>query len=713
MDTTFSQSVIDECADRVGLIFRSHIVARVEGQTLEQQWEEAIELLNTQLDFMRAVITPGVIIPRFLIALDLQLSQRRGRWPAWRAIIDGDVQGNTDHPWMDRISLAPPTVVPAGNKKTLAADQDASEGKAEATQPRPDKGKGKAVAVQDVAETAKPQLKVDKGKGKATAVQDVAKNAKPQPKVDKGKAKAATVAERSDSSQSKVLARTSSKPKEDKGKGKKKQGAEKVPKKQKKKPQTEPEDSEEETRGRSRVRGSPTVKDNRAKSRRGGSRRSPSVPAVPAPSTSNKRRKASKVRSSPVGTSRSIPAPPSPPAPLPTSTDEPCERCAKRNTACQHVEGRACQQCNRSKVSCSLYRKRRRSQSRPPPTNSGPHSQPSTSPRPVARAAGGSSTESSQQQDVADGKEARQSPPPKRAKRNAPKGFPVGPPKRTAVVVQTGARRKQVLDAVVITTHKKGRPHVIPTAQSSSGTPAPSTPSSAVQEPDVPVTREEFNRLQEQLQQLKMLHIGVGQRVQSLGEDVQAQSEAMQTFGRILDILRQGEVGQGSTSASAQLRYPFEAGNTTSVPFTTFQAANATSAPSTPPRSAENALGPSSPTPRAGIATTMDGLCYPARLPAGMPPPIAHPRPHKPGLALGFPPCRLALPPPFEPPREATPPAEELPVPGLQTGVDTGDEETDSREASASGMQGLLDYLGDSEDDNMDVVMAEAKEHEV
>ncbi|KAF8124930.1 hypothetical protein EV363DRAFT_1454203 [Boletus edulis] len=385
-------------------------------------------------DFMRAVITPGVIIPRFLIALDLQLSQRRGRWPAWHAIIDGDVQGNTDHPWMEyqaktpptspttsspqtpegrvsapspsRISLAPPTVVPAGNKKTLAADQDASEGKAEATQPRPDKGKGKAVAVQDVAETAKPQLKVDKGKGKATAVQDVAKNAKPQPKVDKGKAKAATVAERSDSSQSKVLARTSSKPKEDKGKGKKKQGAEKVPEKQKKKPQTEPEDSEEETHGRSRVRGSPTVEDNRAKSRRGGSRRSPSVPAVPAPSTSNKRRKASKVRSSPVGTSRSIPAPPSPPAPLPTSTDKPCERCAKRNTACQHVEGHACQQCNQSKVSCSLYRKRRRSQSRPPPTNSGPHSQPSTSPRLVARAAGGSSTESSQQQDVADGKEA-------------------------------------------------------------------------------------------------------------------------------------------------------------------------------------------------------------------------------------------------------------------------------------------------------------------
>ncbi|KAF8437112.1 hypothetical protein L210DRAFT_3647433 [Boletus edulis BED1] len=711
MDTTFSQSVIDECADRVGLIFRSHIVACVEGRTLEQQWEEAIELLNTQLDFMRAVITPGVIIPRFLIALDLQLSQRRGRWPAWRVIIDGDVQGNTDHPWMEyqaktppispttsspqtpegrvsapspsRISLAPPTVVPAGNKKTLAADQDASEGKAEATQPRPDKGKGKAVAVQDVAETAKPQVKVDKGKGKATAVQDVAKNAKPQPKVDKGKAKAATVAERSDSSQSKVLARTSSKPKEDKGKGKKKQGAEKVPKKQKKKLQTEPEDSEEETRGRSRVRGSPTVEDNRAKSRRGGSRRSPSVPAVPAPSTLNKRRKASKVRSSPVGTSRSIPAPPSPPAPLPTSTDEPCEQCAKCNTACQHVEGRACQQCNRSKVSYSLYRKRRRSQSRPPPTNSGPHSQPSTSPRPVAQAAGGSSTESSQQQDVADGKEARQSPPPKRAKRNAPKGFPVGPPKRTAVVVQTGARRKQVLDAVDHHNSQEGWPHF--------------------KNPMCQVTREEFNRLQEQLQQLKMLHIGVGQRVQSLGEDVQAQSEAMQTFGRILDILRQGE-----PAIPPRRR------------FTTFQAANATSAPSTPPRSAENALGPSSPTPRAGIATTMGSLHAQSRwLVLSSPPPRRNAAPDRastPSQARPSPwlsPMQVSATPPFEPPREATPPAEELPVPGLQTGVDTGDEETDSREASASGMQGLLDYLGDSEDDNMDVVTAEAKEHEV
>ncbi|KAG6373049.1 hypothetical protein JVT61DRAFT_7108 [Boletus reticuloceps] len=273
MEATFSQSVIDECAERVSSIFRSHIVARIEGRTLEQQWEEAIELLNTQLvslsilnrrevsnhskDFMCAVITPGVFIPWFLIALDLQLSQHRGHWPAWRAIIDGDLQGNTDHPWMEyqqqippvtpttssphmpeeqvsapspsRISLAPPTIVP--NKNTLATDRDAPKGKAEATQPRPDKGKGKATAVQDVTE----------------------KTSKPQPRLDEAKAKAPTVAERSDSSQSKGLARTSSKPKEDKGKGKKKQGTVKVPEKKEKKPQPEPEDSEEETRGRSRV----------------------------------------------------------------------------------------------------------------------------------------------------------------------------------------------------------------------------------------------------------------------------------------------------------------------------------------------------------------------------------------------------------------------------------------------------------------------------
>ncbi|KAF8121361.1 hypothetical protein EV363DRAFT_1457942 [Boletus edulis] len=688
MDTTFSQSVIDECADRVGLIFRSHIVAHVEGRTLEQQWEEAIELLNTQLDFMRTVITPGVIIPRFLIALDLQLSQRRGRWPAWRAIIDGDVQGNTDHPWMEyqaktpptspttsspqtpegrvsapspsRISLAPPTVVPAGNKKTLTADQDASEGKAEATQPRPDKGKGKAVAVQDVAETAKPQLKVDKGKGKATAVQDVAKNAKPQPKVDKGKAKAATVAERSDSSQSKVLARTSSKPKEDKGKGKKKQGAEKVPEKQKKKPQTEPEDSEEETCGRSRVRGSPTVEDNRAKSRRGGSRRSPSVPAVPAPSTSNKRRKASKVRSSPVGTSRSIPAPPFPTRPTPDLYRRTLRAVCQTQTPlvnmwkAAHVNNATEARCP---VACTgndgahnrVHHRPTLALTANPPLHLGR----------VARAAGGTSTESSQQQDVADGKEARQSPPPKRAKRNAPKGFPVGPPKRTAVVVQTGARRKQVLDAVVITTHKKGRPHQF-------------------KNPMLPVTREEFNRLQEQLQQLKMLHIGVGQRVQSLGEDVQAQSEAMQTFGphpRHSEASRQYHLG---------------------APSPLFKPPMPPRQPSTPPRSAENALGPSSPTPRAGIATTMGSLHAQSRwLVLSSPPPCRNAAPDRastPSQARPSPwlsPMQVSATPPFEPPREATPPAEELPVPGL------------------------LDYLGDSEDDNMDVVTAEAKEHEV
>ncbi|KAF8139735.1 hypothetical protein EV363DRAFT_1444219 [Boletus edulis] len=123
-----------------------------------------------------------------------------------------------------------------------------------------------------------------------------------------------------------------------------------------------------------------------------------------------------------------------------------------------------------------------------------------------------------------------------------------------------------MLDAAIITTHKKGGPHVIPTAQSSSGTPAPSTPSLA-EEPDVLVTWEEFNWLQEQLQQLNMVHIGVSQRVQSLREVVQAQSEAMQTFGHILNILRQGEVGQGSMLASAKLR-SFQATNTTLVPFT-------------------------------------------------------------------------------------------------------------------------------------------------
>ncbi|KAF8126096.1 hypothetical protein EV363DRAFT_1453389 [Boletus edulis] len=681
MDTTFSQSVIDECADRVGLIFRSHIVARVEGRTLEQQWEEAIELLNTQLDFMRAVITPGVIIPRFLIALDLQLSQRRGRWPAWRAIIDGDVQGNTDHPWMEyqaktpptspttsspqtpegrvsapspsRISLAPPTVVPAGNKKPSRRPRCLLKGK-----PRPhslDQTKAR---------------EGHKGKGKATAVQDVAKNAKPQPKVDKGKAKAATVAERSDSSQSKVLARTSSKPKEDKGKGKKKQGAEKVPRSRRRSRRLSLKTLRKKLADGLVFEGSPTVEDNRAQE---------------------------------------------PTRWLSSVTLGSCSpRSLHLEQEAQSLEGQVKPSRNQPQHSRSPFPTR--PHSRPLPTNpaSGvPNATPlvnmwkaahvnnatearcpvaSNPPLHLGRLLGqqeASSTESSQQKDVADGKEARQSPPPKRAKRNAPKGFPVGPPKRTAVVVQTGARRKQVLDAVVITTHKKGRPHVIPTAQSSSGRQLHRLLPRQFKNPMCRSLREEFNRLQEQLQQLKMLHIVV--------------REAMQTFGRILDILRQGE------PAIPPRR-----------PFTTFQAAKATSAPSTPPRSAENALGPSSPTPRAGIATTMGSLHAQSRwLVLSSPPPCRNAAPDRastPSQARPSPwlsPMQVSATPPFEPPRKRRPPAEELPVPGLQTGVDTGDEETDSREASASGMQGLLDYLGDSEDDNMDVVTAEAKEHEV
>ncbi|KAG6371478.1 hypothetical protein JVT61DRAFT_9510 [Boletus reticuloceps] len=318
----------------------------------------------------------------------------------------------------------------------------------------------------------------------------------------------------------------------------------------------------------------------------------------------------------------------------------------------------------------------------------------------MARAAGGSSTESSQQQDGADGKAARQSPPLKRTKHIADKGFPVGPPKRKTVVVQTGARHKQ--DAVVITTHKKGGPHVIPTAQSSMGTTTPTTSSAAVEEPEVPVTQQEFNRLQEQLQQLNMLHIGVGQRVQSLGEVVQAQSEAMQTFGRILENLRQGEVSQGSTLASAQLRYPFQAINTASVP-------------STPPRLAENELSLSSPTPRAGIATTGGSPHAQSRwLVLSSPPPCRNAslkRASTPSQARPSPwlsPMQISSTPPAEP-RAATTPAEELPAVGLQTSADVEGEATDNGEPLASGMQGLLDYHGDSEDESMEAVTAEAE----
>ncbi|KAF8132630.1 hypothetical protein EV363DRAFT_1398220 [Boletus edulis] len=614
MDTTFSQSVIDECADRVGLIFRSHIVARVEGRTLEQQWEEAIELLNTQAvsdlskDFMRAVITPGVIIPRFFdrprssalstpgALAGLACDHRRGCPGQYRSPMDGL------HQPLSRWQQENPRRRPRCLRR-----------EAEATQPRPDKGKGKAVAVQDVAETAKPQLKVDKGKGKATAVQDVAKNAKPQPKVDKGKAKAATVAERSDSSQSKVLARTSSKPKEDKGKGKKKQGAEKVPEKQKKKLQTEPEDSEEETRGRSRVRGSPTVEDNRAKSRRGGSRRSPSVPAVPAPSTSNKRRKASKH-------SRSLP---SPPAPLPTSTDEPCERCAKRNTACQTMWKAA-----------HLYKKRR-SQSRPPQPTSGLTSQPSTSPRPTA-------------------KKPDNRPPPKRAKRNAPRAFRFGPPKRTAVVVPTGR-----------VASKKAR-----------GTPAPSTPSSAVQEPDVPVTREEFNRLQEQLQQLKMLSTSV----------------SVSEFSRSEKIRSGFNVGLSSIEVPFRSRqYHLGALHH----FSSRQCHHGTLHPSPIAKTRSVRL---SPTPRAGHRDYHGSSNAQSR----MPPPIAHPPPSQARPSPWLSPCR-----------EATPPAEELPVPGPAKPASIREMKKPTAGSLGIRNASLLDYLGDSEDDNMDVVTAEAKEHEV
>ncbi|KAG6377864.1 hypothetical protein JVT61DRAFT_14646 [Boletus reticuloceps] len=155
---------------------------------------------------------------------------------------------------------------------------------------------------------------------------------------------------------------------------------------------------------------------------------------------------------------------------------------------------------------------------------------------------------------------------------------------------------------------------------------------------------------------------------------------------RFADVenLRQGEVGQGSTSASAQLRYPF-------------QAVNATLVPSTPPRSAENELGPSSPTPRAGIATT-----------AGSP--HAQSR----WLVLSSPPpCRNAALKCASTPSQARPSPwlspMQLPVAGLQTSADVEDEATDNGEPSASGMQGLLDYHGDSEDESMEAVTAKAE----
>ncbi|KAG6369023.1 hypothetical protein JVT61DRAFT_2554 [Boletus reticuloceps] len=484
----FTQGMIEECAEEVRKIFEKLVLPRGTSAEMQARWDEAVELLTRQLNMVRAVVTEGIFIPRFIISLDIHLAMSQGRWPPWQLIMDGNVSAQLDHPWMQLRSSTPP-LSPAtsrGSAPRSEASQAAPESPSRisfhGTSPR------KSITSPNPATAAS-----DKGKGKAQA---------PPPQ---GPPQHSPTGHDSDHAPSRSRA-------EDKRKGPSRgscKGKEKA-----QEPSETHEGDVEETRGRSTER---------------------------ALSVGRRSRNRSQAR-----TKARAPSPPRPSPPAESTGSDTCDNCLKHQLKCTPIEGRACAKCYESKVRCSLLAKKRPRSASRPRSKARPSRAKSSTSRSQEQEASTSSVNSPNvptkntspsASPSANDKDRDSSPPPKRTRKSKPSIFgpSQGPLPTSTVVVQTGPRWKQsrsfattstiviliyflaVLEGVVLPSTKRHRPLVIPTAQSTSGTPAHSTPSMpTVADEDRPVNATEHNMVLEELQRFQMEQVKTDQHVQTL-----------------------------------------------------------------------------------------------------------------------------------------------------------------------------------------------------
>lgn len=123
----FSQNVVDDACDAIEEIMRTKVVY-VTGPERPRLWQEAIDEMEVQLvsssavfekrlpdrlkALVRSVEQPGLLMPRFLIALDIHLQKREGPWPAWDPIIKGDTSQDPGHRWLQMRAPTPPVSTP-------------------------------------------------------------------------------------------------------------------------------------------------------------------------------------------------------------------------------------------------------------------------------------------------------------------------------------------------------------------------------------------------------------------------------------------------------------------------------------------------------------------------------------------------------------------------------------------------------------------------
>ncbi|KAG6377263.1 hypothetical protein JVT61DRAFT_1326 [Boletus reticuloceps] len=74
----FAQGMIEECAKEVRKISEKLVLPRGTSAEMQARWDEAVELLTRQLNMVRAVVTEGIFIPRFIISLDIHLEMSQG-----------------------------------------------------------------------------------------------------------------------------------------------------------------------------------------------------------------------------------------------------------------------------------------------------------------------------------------------------------------------------------------------------------------------------------------------------------------------------------------------------------------------------------------------------------------------------------------------------------------------------------------------------------
>ncbi|KAF8430558.1 hypothetical protein L210DRAFT_3651777 [Boletus edulis BED1] len=192
VQTTLAQRMIDESQQRM-LAALARVGQSVSiGSSWSVIWQEAMEELREQLQFIEATWDGSIEIPRWIVACVIELSTLGvSPYPSWDRIATANVDCQPDHPWLH----PSPPVVNAHPAMSVMATEGMSEEEGESSVRQEDK-KSQAVVPEDESgeqqparqdEEAPMDRRIDKGKAR-----EVDPEAQPMPVTgdSKGKGKA-------------------------------------------------------------------------------------------------------------------------------------------------------------------------------------------------------------------------------------------------------------------------------------------------------------------------------------------------------------------------------------------------------------------------------------------------------------------------------------------------------------------------------------------